>query len=62
MRAKSARPKPYKNLPSLPIPSHNWKDLTMDCVKGLPPSKVWKYDSILTIVDSLTKAVLYEAV
>lgn len=34
----------------------------MDFVTGLPPSKDWKYDSILIIVDRLTKMVLYEAV
>ena len=65
MRAKSKRHKPYGNLQSLPIPSHKWKDLTMDFVTGLPPSKDWrgvKYDSILVIVDRLTKMVHYEAV
>lgn len=65
MRAKSARHKPYGSLQSLPIPQHKWKDLTMDFVTGLPPSKDWrgvKYDSILVIVDRLTKMVHYESV
>ena len=65
MRAKSARHKPYGNLQSLPIPQHKWKDLTMDFVTSLPPSKDWrgvKYDSILVIVDRLTKMVHYEPV
>lgn len=65
MSSKAARHKPYGNLQSLPIPTHKWKDLTMDFVTGLPKSKDWReveYDSILVIIDRLTKMVHYEPV
>lgn len=65
MRSKSARHKPYGSLQSLPIPQYKWKDITMDFVTGLPTSCDWrgvKYDSILVIVNRLTKMVHYEAV
>ena len=65
MSSKATRHKPYGNLQSLPIPTHKWKDITMDFVTGLPESKDWKgvdYDSILVVVDRLTKMVHYEAV
>ena len=65
MRSKSQRHKPYGSLQSLPIPSHKWKDITMDFVTGLPRSCDWRgvgYDSILVIVDCLAKMVHYEAV
>lgn len=65
MRAKSTRHKTYGNLQSMPIPTHAWKNLSMDFVTGLAMSKDWKgtsYDSILVIVDRLTKIVHYEAV
>ena len=62
---KAVRHKPYGNLQSLPVPTHRWKDLLMDFVTGLPISTDWKgdsYDSILVIVDRLTKMVHYEPV
>ena len=62
---KAVRHKPYGDLQSLPIPTHRWKDLSMDFVTGLPLSSDWKgdsYDSILVIVDRLTKMVHYEPV
>ena len=63
--SKAVRHKPYGDLQSLPIPTHWWKDLSMDFVTGLPISTDWKgdsYDSILVIVDRLTKMVHYEPV
>ena len=63
--SKAVRHKPYGNLQSLPTPTHRWKDLSMDFVTGLPISTDWKgdsYDSILVIVDWLTKMVYYELV
>ena len=63
--SKAVRHKPYGDLQSLPVPTHRWKDLSMDFVTGLPISTDWKgdsYDSILVIVDRLTKMVHYEPV
>ena len=62
---KMVRHKPYGDLQSLLVPTHQWKDLSMDFVTGLPISTNWKgesYDSILVIVDRLTKMVHYEPV
>ena len=62
---KAVRHKPYYDLQSLLIPTHWWKDLSMDFVTGLPLSSDWKgdsYDSILVIVDQLTKMVHYKLV
>ena len=53
------------DLQFLPIPTLRWKDLSMDFVIGLPISTDWKgtsYDSILVIVDRLTKMVHYKPV
>ena len=57
--------KPYNDLQSLPIPTHCWKNLSIDFVTGLPISTDWKgdsYDSILVIVNWLIKMVHYEPV
>ena len=65
LASKVVRHKPYGDLQSLPIPTHWWKDLSMDFVTGLPLSSDWKsdsYDSILVIVNQLTKMVHYEPV
>ena len=65
LASKAVRHKPYDDLQSLPVPTHWWKDLSMDFVTGLPISADWKgdsYDSILVIVDRLTKMVHYEPV
>ena len=58
LASKAVRHKPYRNLQQLPLPTHRWKDLSMDFVMGLPQSANWRgddYDSILVIVDRLTK-------
>ena len=63
--SKAVRHNPYGDLQSLPIPTHYWKDLSIDFVTGLPVSTDWKgnkYDSILVIVDRLTKMVHYKPV
>ena len=55
----------YGDLRSLLVPTHRWKDLSMDFVTGLPLFADWKgdsYDSILVIVDHWTKMVYYEPV
>ena len=62
---KAVRHKPYGDLQFLPIPTHRWKDLSMDFAIDLPVLTDWKgdiYDSILVIVDRLTKIVHYEPV
>ena len=65
LASKTVRQKPYGDLQSLPIPTHRWKDLFMDFVIKLPLFSDWKgnsYDSILVIVNRLTKIVHYEPV
>ena len=47
------------------MPTHHWKDLSMDFVTGLPILTDWKgdnYDLILVVVDWLTKMVYYKSV
>ena len=65
LASKAVRHKPYGNLQSLPVPTHCWKDLSIDFVTGLPISMDWKgesYDLILVIVNWLTKMVHYKPV
>ena len=65
LTSKAVKHKPYGNFQSLFIPTHQWKDLTIDFVIGLPISTNWKgdsYDSILVIINQLTKMVHYEPV
>ena len=60
---KTVRDKPYEYLQALPVPIHQWKDLSMDFVTGLLVSTNWKsksYNSILVIVNQFTKMVYYE--
>ncbi len=61
-RSKAPRHKPYGKLQSLPVPNSKWSDLTMDFVTGLPESRDWNgavYDTILVVVDRLTKMTHY---
>ena len=63
--SKAVKHKPYGNLKALPVSTHQWKDLSIDFITRLPISTDWKgnsYDSILVIVDQLTKMVDYEPV
>ncbi len=56
----AVRHKSYGDLQLLPVPTHRWKDLSMDFIMGLLVSTNWKgdiYNSILVIVDWLTKMV-----
>ena len=65
MSSKAKKHKPYGNMQLLPIFIHKWKDPSMDFVIGLSKSKDWhrvEYDSILVIIDQLTKMVYYEPV
>ena len=62
---KTIRHKPYGDLQSLPVPTHHWKDLSIDFVTGLPILTDWErdsYDSILVIIDWLTKIVYYKPI
>ena len=65
LTSKAICHKPYGDLQSLPIPTYQWKDLFMDFVTRLPLFADWKSDnndSILVIVNRLTKMVNYEPV
>ena len=65
LASKAVRYKPYGDLQSLPVPTPYWNDLLMDFVTSLPILVDWRrdsYDSILVIVDRLTKMVYYEPV
>uniref|UniRef100_L7J7U2 RNA-directed DNA polymerase n=1 Tax=Pyricularia oryzae (strain P131) TaxID=1143193 RepID=L7J7U2_PYRO1 len=58
-KSKSAKHKPYGLIQPLPAPSKAWQTVTMDFIVKLPPSEKpltkIKYNSILVIVDKLTK-------
>lgn len=56
-RTKSRRHKPYGLLKSLPVPPHPWSSVSMDFIEPLPISD--GYDSILVIVDRLTKQAIF---
>ena len=63
--SKAVRHKPYGDLQSLPVLTYCWKDLSIDFVTSLPISTDWKgdsYNSILVIVDWLTKMIHYKPV
>ena len=65
LSSKAVCHKLYGDLQSLSVSTHCWKDRSMDFVTGLPILTNWKgesYDSILVIVDRLTKMVHYEPV
>ena len=65
LASKTVCHKLYGDLQSLSVPIHQWKDLSIDFVTGLPLSVDWKgdsYNSILVIVNRLTKIVHYEPV
>ena len=65
LASKAVCYKPYGDLQLLPIPTHRWKDLSIDFITGLPISVDWKDDSynlILVIIDWLTKMVHYNLV
>ena len=65
LTSKTICHKPYRDLQSLFISTHRWKDLSMEFVTGLQLFVDWKsnnYNSILVIVDQLTKIVYYKPV
>lgn len=63
IRSKASRHAPYGHLQALPAPERPWQSISLDFITDLPQSgepvtKV-KYDSILVIVDRLTKYAYY---
>ena len=65
LASKIVRHKPYGDLQFLSVPTHCWKYLLIDFVTGLPISTMWKENSnnsILVIVNWLTKIVYYKPV
>lgn len=65
MVSKTLRHKPYSDLQLLLILTDQWKNLSINFVTGLPVSTNLKsetYNSILVIVDRLTKMLYYELV
>ena len=62
---KVVRHKLYNDLQSLPVFIHCWKNLLMDFVTSLSILMDWKgdnYNSILVIVNQLTKIVHYKVI
>lgn len=65
LASKAICHKTYNDLQSLPVPTYCWKDLSIDLVTRLPFSTNWKgktCNSILVIVDWLTKMVHYKPI
>ena len=65
LASKTVWHKLYEDLQSFPTPIYCWKNLSIDFITGLPILIDWKgdnYDSILIIVDRLTKMVHYKLV
>jgi transposase InsO family protein len=61
-RTKARHHLPYGELAALPVPDRPWKEISMDFIVKLPPSKGPSgkiYDSILVVVDRFTKYSLY---
>ena len=65
LTSKAVKYKPYRDLQSLSILTHQWKNFSIDFVTSLLLSADWKgdsYDSILVIVNQLTKMVHYKPI
>ena len=65
LTSKAVRHKLSRDLQSLLVPTHCWKNLSLNFVTGLPLSADWKsnnYDSILVIINELTKMMHYKLV
>ena len=61
-RTKVKRHRSYGALQSLPLPSGKWKEVTMDFVTDLPPSRDGSgrvFDSLFVVVDRYTKMAKY---
>ena len=55
-RNKGATKRPFGEAQPLPVPDHQWKDISMDFITHLPPTRSG-YTSIMVVVDRLTKMV-----
>ncbi len=65
LASKAVRHKLFRDLQLLLVPTHRWKDRSMNFITGLSISANWKsdsYDSILVIIDRPTKIVHYKPV
>ncbi|CEH15967.1 retrotransposon nucleocapsid protein [Ceraceosorus bombacis] len=58
-RNKSRCHKPYGLLQPLQVPQRPWGSISLDFIEGLPPSGDPAYDSILVVVDRLTKHAVF---
>jgi hypothetical protein len=58
-RNKSSNTLPAGLLQSLPLPAKRWDSISMDFITHLPSNLVNGFDSVLTIVDRLSKMVRY---
>lgn len=60
-RTKTKRHAPYGELTPFQPPTTPWQEITMDFIVGLPPSRFRGrvYDSILVVMDRLTKMARY---
>lgn len=59
LRTKARRHQPYGELQPLPIPNRPWSSLSMDFIGPLPKSGQLEFDSILVVVDRLTKMSIF---
>ena len=57
MWSKLQHHKPYRSLKQLPIPEWPWNSISIDFIEKLPSSS--RFDTILVIVDQLTKQVIF---
>jgi len=57
MWSKPQHHKPYRSLKQLPIPERPWNSIFMDFIKKLSSSS--RFDTILIIVDQLTKQIIF---
>jgi len=57
MQSKPQRHKPYGSLKQLSIPEQPWNSISMDFIEKLLSSS--RFDTILVIVDRLTKQVIF---
>ena len=55
-RNKGATQLPFGEPQPLPVPDHQWKDISMDFITHLPPTRSG-YSAIFVVVDRLTKMV-----